>query len=140
MQLRDSVIATSVLAKPSKFFPLMKTFILFVFSFLFITVCNAQSVSISAKQISLQDAFKEITKQTGKEFIYTTEQIKNTNPINIHVHNTSLDKALRLCFSNQPLTYTIDKNYIIVKEKTPQLQQSPDENKIDITGRVINEQ
>jgi TonB-linked SusC/RagA family outer membrane protein len=104
------------------------------------TPCYSQTITLSLDNVSLQKAFKEIKKQTSYNFVYTSEQLKKTNPLSIHVKDASIDEVLDICFTNQPLTFIIDKKYIIVKGKSGQPNSPPAEAGIDITGKVINEQ
>jgi len=103
------------------------------------TPCYSQTITLSLDNVSLQKAFKEIKEQTGYSFVYTTEQIKKSNPLSIHVKNASINDVLDNCFKNQPLTFLIDKKYIIVKDKTGQTNSPPAKVGIDITGKIINE-
>ena len=66
-----------------------------------------QTVTLSLKNVSLENAFKEIKKQTGYEFLYTDEMIHKAKPITISVSDVSLVEALNECFKNQPLSYAI---------------------------------
>jgi len=116
---------------------ILLTIIICVFSG---TPCNSQTVTLSLNNVSLQKAFREIKKQTGYSFVYTTEQIKKSNPVSIHIKDVSLNEVLDICFKNQPLTFLIDKKYIIVKDRQGQTNSPPAEAGIDITGKVINEE
>ena len=75
---------------------------------------NAQTVTLSLKNSSLERIFKEVKKQTGYGFIYTRELLANTGHIDVDVKNASLKEVLDGCFSGQPVTYTIEDKYIIV--------------------------
>ena len=123
------------------FVPMKIIILLIIFASLYSsTPCYAQTITLSLNDVALQKAFKEIKKQTGFSFVYTTEQIKESNPVSIHVNDASLNEVLDICFANQPLTFLIDKNYIIVKDKPVQPNSPPDKVGIDVTGKVINEQ
>ena len=77
----------------------------------------AQTVSIAKTNAKIVDIFKEIRKQTGFDFVYTSSQISEAKPVTINVQKVSLDDALAACFKNQPLSYTIKNKTIVVKEK-----------------------
>lgn len=78
---------------------------------------HAQKVTITEKNISLKRVFTEIREQTGYYFIFTNELIQHASPVSLKVKNADVKDVLNLCFSNQPLSYTIDGNIIIVKPK-----------------------
>jgi len=77
----------------------------------------SQTVSISEQNLTLARIFKDIHKQTGYNFLCTKEQLSNTSKINLDAKNLSLKEVLDFCFKDQPLTYTIINNTIIVKRK-----------------------
>jgi len=77
----------------------------------------AQEVNISGKDLSLQKIFKEIRKQTGYNFIYTNEELKQASAVTLHEKNAGLKEVLDICFARQPLTYKIDDKIIIVQPK-----------------------
>ena len=77
----------------------------------------AQRINLSETNAPLKKLFKEIRKQTGYNFIYTEGMMKDTKPVNIHVNNASIGDILDKVFHDQPLSYTISNNTIVVKEK-----------------------
>ncbi|BAV07690.1 SusC/RagA family TonB-linked outer membrane protein [Filimonas lacunae] len=103
---------------------------------------------------SLEQAFKTIKKITGYSFSYTTDMLYRTRPVTVNVSNGTLEVLLQQCFANQSLTYIIDGQYVIVKEKphipplptpqTPVTEKDADFGNsdavvVDITGHVYDE-
>lgn len=78
----------------------------------------AQKISISEKNVSLEKLFKEIHAQTGYQFFYTGKLLSSSKPVSIHISNADLSVVLDLCFKDQPLSYVMDAQSVIVKEKT----------------------
>ena len=78
---------------------------------------NAKTITLSEKNVPLEKLFRAIWKQTGQQFIYTDEMLKGTKNVTIEVKNASLNDVLNICFQNQPLTYTLQDNAIVVKQK-----------------------
>ena len=99
-----------------------------------------QTVTLSVKNIPLEKVFKEVKKQTGFSFVYTRDQLKNTLPVTCNVLKAELKEVLSICFLNQPLSFVIEGNYVVVQTKhtTPQ-QVSHSDSLIDIKGHVMNE-
>ena len=85
-----------------------------------------QLVTISAKDVSLKQVFKEIKKQTGFHFIYKDEWMLQCEHVNIEVNNVLLEQALKICFANQPLAYTIIDKTIVVKPREPAVTSATD--------------
>jgi len=77
----------------------------------------SQRVSLSEKNVPLEKIFKEITRQTGYTFVYTRSLLKKSKNISINVRNAPIERSLDLCFKEQPLTYTILKTMVVIKEK-----------------------
>lgn len=77
----------------------------------------AQKISLKAKKMPVQKVFKEIEKQSGFHFIYAKEQVAAMKPVDIYVTGSDLKIVLDIVFSNQPYTYTLTSNYIVLKEK-----------------------
>jgi TonB-linked SusC/RagA family outer membrane protein len=79
----------------------------------------SQNVTLSLKNTSLDRIFTEIERQTGYNFIYFQNQLDKTRAIDLEAVNLPLESTLELVFKNQPLTYSIEKNFIVVKQKPP---------------------
>ena len=78
---------------------------------------SAQNVTLSFKNAPLQKVFKEIKKQTGYNFLCTTELFELAGRVNVDAKNTSLQQVLQLSLQNTPLTYTIVEKTIVIKRK-----------------------
>ncbi|SHN32038.1 TonB-dependent receptor [Chitinophaga sp. CF418] len=100
---------------------------------------NAQTVSLSLRNASLNKVFDEIRKQTGYTFLYTDEQLFQGREVTIDVKNVSLQQALDASFKNQPLSYTISDKTIIVKRKPAQSAPAPPAPDKEVKGTVANE-
>ena len=75
----------------------------------------AQNITISLKNVTLEQAFKEIKRQTGYNFIYTREQLQHTILITLEMRNATIQQVLDSCFSQQPVTYTIQNKFVIIR-------------------------
>lgn len=78
---------------------------------------TAQQVTLSQKNVSIEKIFKEIKKQAGYTFLYTDELLLKANKVTLEVKNTPLNVVLDQLFINQPLSYTIVDQTIIIKNK-----------------------
>ncbi len=101
---------------------------------------HAQIVTLSQKNVPLQQVFREINRQTGLDFIYEMKMMKAARPVNIHVKNESVDKVLEICFDQQPFYYTRVGSSIILKEITVPKEAAYIEPPVPIpvTGRVTD--
>ena len=77
----------------------------------------SQNVTLNEKKSNLDKVFNEIRKQTGYDFLYNTRLLRNTVPVTVNAVNSSLEDVLDQVFKNQPITYTITENTIILKRR-----------------------
>jgi TonB-linked SusC/RagA family outer membrane protein len=97
----------------------------------------AQKVSISMKSGTLEQAFREIERQTGQSFIYTKSQLKQAAPVTVSAKNQDLDQVLKLLFNNQPFNYARSGNFIAVRAKETQAEANArQDNNIMVSGVV----
>src|SRR5882757_5308017 len=103
----------------------------------------SQTVTIEKNGASIRDIFREIYKQTKRQFVYTDKVLEGAKPVDIHIKNASLDQALELCFKNQPFTYVLSGDAIVVQRKEEKYTEPISGKSVsspgrDITGRVID--
>ncbi|OQP53403.1 hypothetical protein A4H97_23425 [Niastella yeongjuensis] len=77
----------------------------------------SQTVTLTGRAMPLSKVFLSIRKQTGINFIFTNELLRDAKPVNIHVNNAPLQEVLRIVFKDQPVTYTMISNIIVIKRK-----------------------
>lgn len=90
------------------------------------------------------DVFKKISAQTGMEFVVTNNMLSGAKPVTIRVNSGEIREVLNLIFENQPLTYTLRKNAVVVKRKssnsiTSNLAETPDWKPTDVRVTVVDE-
>ncbi|MFL5740154.1 MAG: SusC/RagA family TonB-linked outer membrane protein [Flavisolibacter sp.] len=98
---------------------------------------SAQSISLSLEKASLETAIHQIQSQSPYQFVYTSETIQKAKPVSLHIKNVTIDTALSKLFEWQPLSYSIDNYYIMLKEKQPKISSVP---AMDISGIVTDPQ
>lgn len=109
---------------------------------------DAQIVSLSEKNVSLEKVFKSIKKQTGYDFWYENKLLDNGQKVTIVVNNQPLSQVLDLCFKDQPFTWSIVGKIIVVKAKAPVVADEPvalppppppPPPPVEVKGKVVNE-
>lgn len=104
---------------------------------------NAQNITLTKKNISLIELFREIKRQTGYDFVYNHDLLLKGSKVHIDVKNGQLKDVLDASFKNQPFAYAIESGTVVVSPKTNELQQSvaaQDELRgkvIDASGRPV---
>ena len=109
----------------------------------------SQKVTLSGENITLKVVFKAIKEQTGYTFVYREVLLQKAGKVNINVKNASITQVLDICFRNQPLSYSIiNNNIVVVKEavvaapaqivavEKPVMLKAPP---VKITGHILAE-
>lgn len=102
----------------------------------------AQKVSINMQNRELKSVLKELHKRTGYLFIFNNTVMRKARPVTINVSNTELSQVLLQIFKDQPLTFELDDNTIIIKDLDVQKQEDKNvETAVvpkKITGKVTD--
>src|SRR5687767_2326431 len=92
---RRKPCSESVTPKPTM---LRKTQVMKVLTTLFLVGClqsmaagYAQKVTLLEKEARIEKVFKEIRKQTGYQFLYTTKMVENAKKVTIDVKDAPLE-------------------------------------------------
>jgi len=132
----------------ARFITLHKTLLVMkLTTILLIAIClqasangNAQRVSISQQNTSLEKVFKEIHRKTGYQFFYQDELLRKAQHFDINVKNASIEEVLELCFKNQPLNFTITEKTITIEPKqVPREMNAPPPVQVEVRGMVKDE-
>src|SRR5688572_8147097 len=101
---------------------------------------DAQNVTLSEKNATLEKIFREIKRQTGYSFLYSSEVLKQARTVDIDVRNASLTSVLNICFTNQPLTWELEDKTIVIKPRSSNSneQATPLPPPIDVKGRIVD--
>lgn len=78
---------------------------------------NAQNITLSAKNLSVEQFLANLHQQTNFDFFYDAKVLKQTKPINLSVKDATISQVLQLALQNQQLTYTIKGNAVVIKKK-----------------------
>ncbi|HEX2536292.1 MAG TPA: SusC/RagA family TonB-linked outer membrane protein [Chitinophagaceae bacterium] len=105
----------------------------------------AQRVTLSEKNARLEKVFREIRKQTGYTFFYNARLLKEASPVSLQVANAPLQQVLELCFRDQPLTYSLVNQTVVIRAREKDPPQSASEGAaapafIEVRGRVTDAQ
>src|ERR1043166_4695413 len=93
----------------------------------------SQGISVTLKNASLAKLFAAIEKQTDYSFVYSGEAMQLSRPVTIDVKDESLENVLKLSFADQPLAYSIEEKFIIIRIAEMKKEI------MSVKGRVVNE-
>lgn len=101
----------------------------------------AQKISMTARNVRLEQVFDEIKKQTNYNFFYDQEMLQLAPPVSVVAKNAPVEQVLEQCFSGLPLTYEVEKNSITIKRRvanpTVNFGAKADQQLV-VTGRVTD--
>lgn len=109
---------------------------------------TGQQISLSEKNSSLAKVFKKISTQTGYGFLVEGSLLKMSRPVTIETKNSDIKIVLAEIFKNQPLTFILkDQSVIVSARKTadalPSFSKGVDraaaQQQGNISGRIITE-
>jgi TonB-linked SusC/RagA family outer membrane protein len=99
---------------------------------------SQQRVTLSKKDAPIENVFNSIRSQTGYNFLYSNNVVRQSNTVSINVKNVPLQDALDQCMKDQPLIYHIINRTIIVEVSHKENKASPPDD-IEVTGTVSDE-
>ncbi|MCW3463679.1 TonB-dependent receptor [Chitinophaga nivalis] len=94
----------------------------------------SQRLQLSLHEVSLSKVFTVLQQQSDYSFVYTESQLRKAGKITLQLKNSTLQEALDSCLANQPLTYTIRENMVIIQDR-PEVVAPP----IAVSGVVVDE-
>jgi TonB-linked SusC/RagA family outer membrane protein len=97
----------------------------------------SQTLQLNVKNMPLEKAFREIESKVPQRFVYTRDMLAQSQPVTVNVRDVSLQKILELVFQNQPLEFSVNEKFVIVRLKSVSLISNKTENRIQ--GKVLNE-
>jgi len=93
-----------------------------------------QGITVTLQNAPLESFFKVVEQQSNYSFVYSKEAIEQSKPVTIEVKNETLEKVLKIVFANQPLAYSFNEKFIIIK-----VVEKKSDPLIEVSGKVINE-
>ena len=99
----------------------------------------AQTINLKVKNADIEKVFKLLREQSKYNFYYENDMIRKANPVTLSAVNEPFLSVLEKCFKNQPFTYIINHNTVVVSKKTSPQNQAPKPADITVTGRVLDE-
>ncbi|MEL1241205.1 SusC/RagA family TonB-linked outer membrane protein [Flavobacterium flavipallidum] len=113
---------------------------LFLLLFLFfasnVMAQSSKTVTITGNNLTLQNVFSSITKQTGYVFFYNMKILENAKPVNVNIKKKPISEALNLVLQGQSYSYSIQDKTIVI---TANNSDKSSTDIINIEGRVLNE-
>ncbi|WP_461484997.1 STN domain-containing protein, partial [Pedobacter sp.] len=89
-------------------------------------------INLTKTNAKLETVLAELEKQTGYNFIYNSGMIAKISNVSLSVKNVTLTEALSKVLENQPLSFTLNGNTVVIVERKQNQKQ------LRITGTVVD--
>ena len=101
----------------------------------------AQRITLNEKNTPIDKIFDQISTQTDYDFFYNSNLLEKAKPVSIDVKNADINDVLKVCFQDQPFTYSIKEHTVIVKLRTKnEVESTIGVMQIkDVKGKVLDE-
>ncbi|GGI24887.1 SusC/RagA family TonB-linked outer membrane protein [Pedobacter mendelii] len=77
----------------------------------------AQKLTFSGKDVTINNLFKEVEKQTNYRILYATNILNDGAKVSVNFRNAPLAQVLKYILKDKSLTYTIEQNTILIKRE-----------------------
>ncbi len=113
------------------------TFILMISGLLQVSAATyAQKITLNKEMAALPEIFKAIRQQSSYNVFYNSDMLKKAGLVTINVKDATIKQVMDECMADQPFTYDIIDNNIVIKEKPHHnIALAPD---ITVKGRVTD--
>ncbi|KFF04132.1 SusC/RagA family TonB-linked outer membrane protein [Flavobacterium reichenbachii] len=124
-----------------KFLDIMKkSLILTIFLFNIVAFAYSQKVSINAKNQSVSNVLKTITKKTNVEFFYSDDVFDAQRRVNISVNNADIMNVIKELIGDDYKAELVNNKLIVIAltQKAKTIKSSLTEERVKIKGVVTN--
>ncbi len=94
-------------------------------------------VSLDMRNVTLEQVLKELKAQTGMRFFYSVEKARQEQKDAVQLTDATLDAALQQILEGTPMTFEIQRDVIVIKDRPQPTAQTPEEK--TISGKVTDE-
>ncbi|MBV7533028.1 SusC/RagA family TonB-linked outer membrane protein [Chitinophaga sp. sic0106] len=99
---------------------------------------NAQSITLSGKNMPLKSVFSAIRQQTGYYVFYEADALANSRQVSFAVNNMPLKSFLDIVFKEQPFGYSItSKTISIIAKSLPAKRDEQTANNADAGNSIL---
>jgi TonB-linked SusC/RagA family outer membrane protein len=95
-----------------------------------------QKLNLKLKNAGLEEALKEIIKQTGYQVLYKTSDINSVKGLNFNFVQSTVEEILDKCLENSSLSCNIGKKTIVIRPITT--EQKSTTKPIKIKGKITD--
>jgi len=98
----------------------------------------SQTVTVSCKDMPLQQLFSVIKQQTGYVFFYRSKDLSDVSPVSAEIREVPLKAALGKLLKDKPLTFDIEGNTIVISRKATTQSNEEALPPEDVRGKIVD--
>ncbi len=119
MKINAFNLGMARLRLPYKILLIMKFVIIILFASLMqVSAASfAQRLTYAKKNVTLEQVFQEIEKQTGYQVLYSDQKVNDAKRLIVNFKNSNLQEVMDFCLKNESLTYRIEQKTILIRDK-----------------------
>ena len=91
-------------------------------------------LTLDAKNKTLPEVFQEITRLSGYEFMYSSNELRHVGKVSVQLEDRDLSDILAECLKNTGLWYRLEDDVIVISPKLVAPQEAGKE--LTVTGTV----
>ncbi len=99
---------------------------------------QTQQIKLPEKQITIEEVFRQINKQTQLSVGYNYSNISQSINKKVHVDSGNVQTVLEKALQGTGLTYRFEGNHIIITVKEKSSSNTQNEKKGQIKGRIVD--
>lgn len=99
-------------------------------------------ISLTMKNVTLQQVFDEIHRQVGVSIIYSNEVVNDNETISIQVKNSTLEETLKVALKGKNISIRERNGQVVLlpySEKSAEQVPAPDQRKVKVSGTVVDQ-
>ena len=102
---------------------------------------SQEKITLNVKNMTLDEVFKEITRQSGYYFWSGSNMPELNDRVDITIQNATIRDVLDRCLNKLALTYSISDKMVFVKgiEREKKGEGESNLNGIDVRGKVVDD-
>lgn len=105
---------------------------------------RSQLITISGKDLRLEQVFSEIIRQANIEFFYQSDLLRNARPVTLHVQQLPVVEVLKQCLAGQGLGFDVRGRTIVIfrdinaSQELHPVNKMPADTALVIRGQVVD--
>lgn len=100
----------------------------------------SQSVSLSLKNVTVEQAMKELKESSGYTFVFSSVDVDTNQRVNVSANNTPINEVVGQILNGQRgITYEIEGKNIVIRKNTGKTTAGQQQVSKKVQGRILDD-